>query len=133
MIHRLERSTYRIGLADLMLCMISALVAQPARCAYDVERVVGGLNQPIHMAQAPGDATSIYIVERSDGGNQLGRIRKFDLQTQSFSVFLDLPGTINSDGGLLSLTFHPQFQTNGMFYVVTNDNTLYAFGIPLEH
>ena len=89
---------------------------------FTVERVVDGLNQPIHMTQAPGDAGSIYIVERSDGGNQLGRVRKFDLQTQSFSTFLDLPGTINADGGLLSMTFHPEFQSNGMFYIVSNDN-----------
>ncbi|HEX2476449.1 MAG TPA: PQQ-dependent sugar dehydrogenase [Lacipirellulaceae bacterium] len=119
---RLEQFTHTISVSVMVSGLVISMAAVPARGVFDVERVVGGLNQPIHMAQAPGDSGSIYIVERSDGGNQLGRIRKYDLQTGSFSVFLDLPGTINSDGGLLSLTFHPQYQTNGMFYVVTNDN-----------
>jgi hypothetical protein len=89
--------------------------------AYTVQRVVGGLNQPIHMAQAPGDNTSLYIVERADPNNQLGKIRKYDLQSQTFSTFLDLSGSIISDGGILSMTFHPQYQSNGLFYVVTNN------------
>ena len=102
--------------------IIVALVVQPTRGEYTVERVVGGLTQPIHMALPPGDEGSLYIVERSDGGEfVVGRILKYDLQTQSLTTFLDLPGTIIQDGGLLSMTFHPEYQTNGMFYVVTND------------
>jgi hypothetical protein len=119
--HRQERFPQTIRVAAAVFGLMIAMTEQ-ARGEFDVERVVGGLNQPINMAQAPGDSGSIYIVERSDGGNVLGRIRKYDLQTGSFATFLDLPGTINSDGGLLSLTFHPQYQANGMFYVVTNDN-----------
>jgi hypothetical protein len=119
--HRLERFTFSFTASAMLSGLIMSMVAVPARGEFDVERVVGGLNQPIHMAQAPGDAGSIYIVERDDGGMQLGRIRKFDFQTQTLSTFLDLSGTIFGDGGVLSLTFHPQFQTNGMFYVVSND------------
>ena len=73
------------------------------------------------MTQAPGDGTSLYIVERADTGNQLGRIRKYNLLTQSFTTFLDLSGTINADGGVLSMTFHPEFQSNSLFYVVSNN------------
>src|SRR5688572_25199724 len=119
--HRLERFTLSISATSMVSGLILSMTAVPTRGEFDVERVVGGLNQPIHMAQAPGDSGSIYIVERADSPTQLGRIRRFDLQSQSFTIFLDLPGTINGDGGLLSLTFHPQFQTNGLFYVVTND------------
>jgi hypothetical protein len=119
--HRLERFTLSISATAMVSGLILSMTAVPTRGEFDVERVVDGLNQPIHMAQAPGDSGSIYIVERADGPSQLGRIRRFDLQSQSFTTFLDLPGTINGDGGLLSLTFHPQFQTNGLFYVVTND------------
>jgi hypothetical protein len=119
--HRLERFTLGFSATAMVSGLLLSMTAVPTRGAFDVERVVGGLNQPIHMAQAPGDSGSIYIVERADSPTQLGRIRKFDLQSQSFTTFLDLPGTINGDGGLLSLTFHPQFQTNGLFYVVTND------------
>lgn len=98
------------------------VAATPSRADYKVERVVAGLNQPMAMQQAPGDNNSIYIVERADPGNALGRIRNYNLLTGTFSTFLDLTGTINADGGLLSMTFHPDYQTNGLFYVVSNDN-----------
>ena len=98
--------------------------ASVSRGEYTVERVVGGLNQPMYVTQAPGDNTSIYIVERNDGGNQLGRIRRYNLQSQSFTTFLDVTGSIVSDGGLLSMTFHPQYQSNGLFYIVTNNNRI---------
>jgi hypothetical protein len=104
----------------LIVIAAAGVTAPAARAEYTVQRVVGGLNQPIHMAQAPGDNGSLYVVERTDAGNVVGRIRKYDLQTQTFTTFLDLPGSVISDGGLLSLTFHPQFQTNGLFYIVTN-------------
>lgn len=87
-----------------------------------MERVVNGLNQPTFMTQAPGDNTSLYIVERSDASSQLGRIRKLDLQTHTLSTFLDLSGTITSDGGVLSMTFSPNYQSNGLFYVTSNIN-----------
>ncbi|BBO34657.1 hypothetical protein PLANPX_4269 [Lacipirellula parvula] len=106
----------------LVACWLTAGWGESARAAYTVERVVGGLNQPVGMTQAPGDNSSLYIVERSDTGNQLGRIRKFDMQTQTFSTFLDVAGSINSDGGLLGLTFNPDYQTNGLFYTTSNNN-----------
>ncbi|WP_425395825.1 PQQ-dependent sugar dehydrogenase [Aeoliella sp.] len=87
---------------------------------YTVQRVASGLNQPIHMTQAPGDGNTLYIVERNDGGNQVGRVIAYDQLTGQQSTFLDLPGTIISDGGLLSLTFHPDYQQNGQFYTVSN-------------
>jgi hypothetical protein len=92
--------------------------------AYTVERIASGLNQPMYVTQSPGDNTSLYIVERADPGNQLGRIRKYDLQTQAITTFLDVSGSIVSDGGLLSATFHPEFQSNGLFYVVSNNNRI---------
>lgn len=98
------------------------LASGPLRAAYTIERVVGGLNQPVGMTQAPGENGSIYIVERNDGGNQLGRVRKYNLQTQSFTTFLDVTGSITSDGGLLGMTFHPDYQTNGLLYTTTNVN-----------
>jgi hypothetical protein len=102
----------------------AAVLIQTAHGAYTVQRVVGGLNQPMFVAQAPGDNSSLYIVERSDAGNQLGRIRQFNMQTQTFNPtpFLDVPGQIVSDGGVLGMAFHPDYQTNGKFYVTTNTN-----------
>ncbi|HEX6960582.1 MAG TPA: PQQ-dependent sugar dehydrogenase [Lacipirellula sp.] len=104
--------------------MVAALTiaAASSHAAYTVQRVVGGLNQPMFVTQAPGDNSSLYIVERNDGGNQLGRVRRYDLQSQTFTTFVDLTGAITSDGGVLSMAFHPDYQTNGLFYVTSNVN-----------
>jgi hypothetical protein len=74
------------------------------------------------MTQAPNDNTSLYIVERADSSSELGRIRKYDLQSHTFSTFVDLTGQITSDGGVLGMTFHPNYATNGLFYVTSNIN-----------
>jgi hypothetical protein len=101
------------------LLAIGVLLDQ-ARADYTVERVVGGLNQPMYLTQAPGENDSLYIVERSDSGNSLGKIRRYNLQTHTFNTFLDLTGSIFSDGGLLGMTFHPDYQTNSLCYVTSN-------------
>lgn len=117
----MHHSSANLKLA-VALGAILAVAASQARAAYTVERVVGNLNQPMGMTQAPGDNSSIYIIERNDGGNQLGRVRKFDFQTQTLTTFLDVTGSITSDGGLLGMTFHPDYQTNGLLYTTTNVN-----------
>lgn len=111
----------KIGLLTASL-MLAGNPATPLQAAYTVERVVNGLNQPTFMTQAPNDNTSLYIVERADSASELGRIRKYDLQSHTFSTFVDLTGQITSDGGVLGMTFHPDYQANGLFYVTSNIN-----------
>jgi hypothetical protein len=118
-----RRSVCPWQLAIVSVCLVT-LISSSSRGAYTVQRVVGGLNQPMFVSQAPGDNTLLYIVERADAGNQLGRIRAYNLQTQAFSTFLDVSGSIVSDGGLLSMTFHPEYQANGLFYIVSNNNSI---------
>src|SRR5262245_48863924 len=113
---------FRIGRLVCSIVGIAWAAMDTAHGAYTVQRVIGGLNQPIYMTQAPGDNLSLYIVERADEGNQLGKIRKLDLQSRQLTTFFDPSGSVISDGGLLSMTFHPQFQSNGLFYLVTNNN-----------
>lgn len=97
--------------------------AAQLHAAYTVERVVSGLNQPTYVSQAPGDNNHLYIVERTDpGSSTLGRILAYDQLTKTSTTFLDLSGTVVADGGLLSMTFHPEYQSNGLFYTVTNVN-----------
>lgn len=109
-------------IAAIICATCGWLAAERAYCDYTIERVAGGLRQPMFLTQAPGENDSLYIVERTDGANQLGRIRRYDLQSQSFTTFLDLTGGITSDGGALAMTFHPEYQANGRFYVTSNIN-----------
>jgi len=64
-------------------------------------------NQPVALTQAPGDSARWFVVEKG------GLIRFFanDQNTAASSVFLDISSLVNAsgEGGLLGLTFHPNF------------------------
>lgn len=121
-----RRSNPWLAVAALLLMV---LAAGSARGNYTVERVVGGLNQPVYVTQAPGDFGNLFIVERTDPGAQLGKIRRFDLTNGQLSNFLDVTGTVVDDGGLISMTFHPDYETNGLFYVLTAPDVSPGSGI----
>ena len=84
------------------------------------ERVAAGLDSPLYVTAPPGDFDRLFIVEKT------GAIRILDLNTGSVlaAPFLDLPGanlTTDSERGLLGLAFHPDYATNGLFYVNFTD------------
>lgn len=107
----------RLALVGMFAWLLQADVG----AQYTVTQILDGLNQPIYITQAPGDDNSLYIVERSVNGNDVGRILRHNPTTGINTTFVDLPGSLISDGGALNLTFHPEYETNGLFYVVTND------------
>lgn len=79
------------------------------------ERVASGLSRPIGFAHA-GDPDRAYIVQ------QRGKILVLDLTTDTVlaTPFLDLTGIVSISGneqGLLGLAFHPDYASNGLFYV----------------
>ena len=75
--------------------------------------VVGGLQSPLDVQAAPGDASRLFVVE------QRGRIRIVRGSTLVGTPFLDISGRISCCGerGLLGLAFHPDYAQNGRFYV----------------
>ncbi len=79
-----------------------------------------GLSQPLCVTACPGDPTRLFVIE------QHSRIRVIKVNTDGTyttlpTPFLDL-SNLNLNAGLeygvLSVVFHPQYQTNGFFYVV---------------
>ncbi|MGI9456177.1 MAG: PQQ-dependent sugar dehydrogenase [Aeoliella sp.] len=77
-------------------------------------RVANGLSGPMFVTHAPGDTTRLFIAERG------GTIQILDLTSESVlgTPFLTIPGiTTSGEGGLLGLAFHPDYETNGKFYV----------------
>ena len=78
---------------------------------------VSGLEAPVHAAAAPGEPGRLYVVE------QIGRIRIVEGSRLLPAPFLDLVGSISYGGeqGLLSMAFHPEYETNGLFYVNFTD------------
>jgi glucose/arabinose dehydrogenase len=93
-------------------------VARAAPTPLTTERVATGLDQPLFVTFAPGDADRVFIVE------QPGVIRILDISSVPpllvATPFLDIQARVRSTGneqGLLGLAFHPDFQNNGFFYV----------------
>lgn len=84
--------------------------------------VTSGLAQPIFAAHAPNDdAGRLFVLERA------GTIRIVKAGAVLTKPFLDIKskvvaGTANGDErGLLGMAFHPNYATNGLFYVHYSD------------
>ena len=104
--------------------------AQPVLGAtFKLTRIAEGLTFPTCVTQSPGDTNSLYIVEgivTNSPDNKLGRILKRDLTAGTNSVFLDLSvlAGANNQNSFHQLEFHPQFETNGKFYITFQFRTL---------
>jgi Ca2+-binding RTX toxin-like protein len=81
-------------------------------------QVASGLSEPVFVTTAPGDAASLYAIEKA------GQLTKIDIATGTQTVMLDITGTIPAGGeqGLLGLAFHPNYATNGKVYVYCNNS-----------
>lgn len=90
----------------------------PAPAGYMAERVASGLSEPVDLTAPPGDTTRIFVVEKT------GRIRIIKNAQLLPQAFLDIQGSVSggSEQGLLGLAFHPQYASNGKFYVDYTDN-----------
>ncbi len=91
--------------------------AEGSTAAYKTAPAFGGLRfeQPVQVVYAPGETVRAFVVERA---GRLAVVR--DTASPTREIFLDLTsrlGTATSDHGLLTAVFHPQYATNGFFYV----------------
>lgn len=90
--------------------------ARKATTSYSFAPVVGGFDSPDYVTAAPGDPSTLYVVER--GGSirivQDGKIA---------GTFLDLRSIVKSGGeqGLFSMAFSPDYASNHLFYVSYTD------------
>ncbi len=76
-------------------------------------RLAGGLTKPLFVTHAPGDFQRIFIVE------QAGRIRILRNGQLLALPFLNVDPIALGSGeqGLLGLAFHPDYSTNGRFFI----------------
>jgi glucose/arabinose dehydrogenase len=114
-------SGLRVGLLAAGLILPLVLSASSVHAGLEgLVRVASGLTRPVYVTHAPNDPTRLFIVERD------GVIRILDLGqgTVHATPFLTISDTDpEGDGGLQSMAFHPDYATNGLFYVhVTVDN-----------
>jgi glucose/arabinose dehydrogenase len=83
--------------------------------AFDVERVVTGLNRPTFVGVAPGEPDALWVLE------QPGRVVR--IAGGRRTTMLDLRGqiTTGAEQGLLGLAFHPDFATDRRLYLHWTD------------
>ena len=93
-----------------------AFPLQPGSFGYTFENAFPNLafTSPVVITAPPGETNRLFIVE------QAGRIRVIpDLRTPSLQTFLDLrTNTVfGGEQGMLGLAFHPDYASNGRFFV----------------
>jgi hypothetical protein len=105
----------------LLLCFIffaqlfQTISAQPI-IAYNP--VISSLTQPVDVVNARDGSNRIFVVEQG------GVIKVFSSTYVSLGTFLTVTGvSTGGEQGLLSLAFHPNYASNGFFWVYyTNSN-----------
>jgi glucose/arabinose dehydrogenase len=107
------------NLAAAALVMLAFPTSIEAGEAIGLELVTRATT-PLYVTHAPGDRNHLFVAERA------GLVRVFDLTTNEFltTPMLDLRGRVaalNSEGGLLGLTFHPDFAENGQFFAYVSE------------
>jgi glucose/arabinose dehydrogenase len=81
-----------------------------------LQKVASGLSSPLFLT-APANDPRLFILERP------GAIRILQNDTLLSAAFLDIRDRTTTEGerGLLSMAFHPQYATNGFFFVCYTD------------
>jgi hypothetical protein len=96
-------------------------------------QVVGGLSSPVDVKLAPGDPSTLYVVEQ-------GGTIKVVKNGAVAGTFLDVQSKVRSGGeqGLLSLAFDPGYPQNHRYYIYYTDTNgdsrvvQYANGAPAK-
>jgi hypothetical protein len=107
---------------SLVLAALGVAFATPAASGQSTElttvRVASGLSRPVMATSAPGETDRLFVAEQNQAD-----IHIVDLNTNTVlpTPFLDLTGLVTTSGneqGLLGFTFHPDYASNGKFYVI---------------
>ena len=93
---------------------VTAATSFPDPTGFEWKLVASGLQRPVDIQNAGDGSGRLFIIEK------VGRIRILQNGQLVFAPFLDITDRVDSSGneqGLLGLTFHPDFEHNGFFYV----------------
>jgi len=101
----------------LALAFLAALCAPAASAAVIWNKVYSGFSSPVEITNAHDGSQRIFVVQQS------GKIRIIKGGAVLATSFIDLGATgldaiaAGGEQGLLGIAFHPQYATNGQFYV----------------
>jgi hypothetical protein len=110
--------TVRLVTTSFCLFFCFLFAAQIHAQQMTVERVASGLSRPLFATHAPGDPNRLYVVQQGSGGTALIRILNLQTGTINSTPFMSVSGLPGgNEQGLLGLAFHPNYETNGLFYL----------------
>jgi glucose/arabinose dehydrogenase len=90
----------------------------PRTTTIRLEPFAGGLRSPTDIVSAGDGSGRLFVVEKA---GTIRIVRGGALAPQPFLDITALVGSNGSEQGLLGLAFHPQYRTNGQFYVNYTD------------
>jgi glucose/arabinose dehydrogenase len=98
----------------------SLLLGEPASAQdFETLRIASGLARPVFVTAPPDDSSRVFVVEQHTGRILIIRLPGFSLEA---TPFLTIPGiSTGEEQGLLGLAFHPDYASNGLFYVNYTD------------
>ena len=110
----LHRLAALAGIAAAASCGSASRAGVPA---VEVELLTDAISNPMDLTYAPGDTIRIFIIERG------GKVRLIKNGSVQPTPFLDISSLVSTTGerGLLGIDFHPQYASNGLFFVRYND------------
>jgi glucose/arabinose dehydrogenase len=103
----------RLAAALLATFAAALLLAGQAEASVRLALVSEGLDQPLYLTAAPGDASRLFVVLKG------GTIRIIKNGRLLPRPFLNISSHVSTGGeqGLLGLAFDPHYQANGRFFV----------------
>lgn len=99
-----------------LLSMAPIAIAQTLPDDLELAPVLSGLSQPVAVRHARDGSNRLFIVQQG-GSIRIAQLDAAGTATLLPDSFLSLPVTGGGESGLLGLAFHPQYASNGYFYV----------------
>jgi glucose/arabinose dehydrogenase len=114
----MRERTLRVVMCAAALWAVSAGLSRAATSGYQLVNAFGSLtfSQPLCLRTPPGETNRIFVLEK---GGLIQVVTNIGTANPSKTVYMDLRTSLStaSEQGLLGLAFHPQFQSNGLFYI----------------
>lgn len=112
----MKKNTLLLAVVLALVANVSTIIAQvsPAPLTIRAAPYLTGFSLPVHITSSKDGTKRLFVVQ------QRGLIRVINRTTLGVSDFINLSDRVSTSGserGLLGLAFHPQFATNGYFFV----------------
>ncbi len=109
------KSTFQLALVMLLLATLDSSANPPLKLK--MVKIASGFTSPVGMASPQDGTNRLFIIEQ---GGKIRIIKKGKVLPEPFlnvSSKLDGLNIAYSEKGLLGLAFHPQYKSNGRFFI----------------